>query len=58
MDWVSATYNRLEIFAMAADRVLGTVVERCESWLAGHTPAKRQPDKGKQAEAGKSPLSA
>jgi hypothetical protein len=35
MDWVSATYNKLEVFAVAADRVLGSVVERCEEWLAG-----------------------
>jgi hypothetical protein len=35
MDWVSATYNRLEGLAVAADRFLGTVVERCEDWMAG-----------------------
>jgi hypothetical protein len=35
MDWVSATYNKLEGLAIAADRFLGAVVERCEDWMAG-----------------------
>lgn len=35
MDWVSASYNRLESFAMATDRVLNAAVERCEDWLGG-----------------------
>ena len=36
MDWVSATYNRFDSLAMAADRGLGIMVETCEMWLAGH----------------------
>jgi hypothetical protein len=35
MDLVSATYNKLEVLAVTADRVLSAAVERCESWLAG-----------------------
>jgi hypothetical protein len=35
MDWVSATYNKLEGLAVAADRFLGTVVGRCEEWVSG-----------------------
>ena len=35
MDWVSASYNRLESYAMAADRVLNAAVERWELWLGG-----------------------
>jgi hypothetical protein len=35
MDWVNASYNRVESFAMAADRVLNAAVERCELWLGG-----------------------
>lgn len=47
MDWVSATYNKLEVFAVAADRVLGSVVERCEEWLAGSGRAARPGDIGR-----------
>jgi hypothetical protein len=46
MDWVSATYNRLEVLAIAADRMLGTLVERGERWLAG-------PARGRRAALGK-----
>ena len=56
MDWVSATYNRLEILAMTADRVLCALVERGERWLVGHGPVKTRAAAGKQA--GKSQLSA
>lgn len=35
MDWVNATYNKLEALAVAADRVLGAAVEHCEAWMAG-----------------------
>ena len=34
MDWVNAAYNKLEGFAIAADRVLGAIVGRCEDWKA------------------------
>jgi hypothetical protein len=56
MDWVSATYNRLEILAMTADRVLCKLVERGERWLVGREPVKTRAAAGKQA--GKSQLSA
>jgi hypothetical protein len=36
MDWVNATYNKLEALAVAADRVLGMAVEHCEAWMSGH----------------------
>jgi hypothetical protein len=36
MDWVNATYNKLEALAVAADRVLGMAVEQCEAWMIGH----------------------
>ena len=35
MDLISATYNKLEVLAVAADRILNTAVERCETWLVG-----------------------
>lgn len=40
MDWVIASYNRLESFAMATDRVLNAAVERCELWLGGRGTGK------------------
>jgi hypothetical protein len=55
MNWVSATYNRLEIAAMAADRLLNAAVERCERWLDGR---ERKPAGKDKAGAGKTPLSA
>lgn len=53
MDWVSATYNRFESLAMAADRALGIMVERCEDWLAGRSVKAVQPADGPEAGAGK-----
>lgn len=60
MNWVGATYNRLESFAMAADRVLNALVERCEMRLAGRAQAKLPAGKDTAAQTGKSrqPLSA
>jgi hypothetical protein len=39
MDLISATYNKLEVLAVAADRILNTAVERCETWLGGRRTA-------------------
>ena len=43
MDWVSATYNRFETLAVAADRTLGMLVERCEDWLAARGAKRALP---------------
>lgn len=40
MDLVSATYNKLEVLAVAADRVLNAAVASCETWLAGRRPGR------------------
>jgi hypothetical protein len=45
MDWVSATYNRFETLAVAADRTLGMLVERCEDWLAARGAKRALPPK-------------
>ena len=55
MNWVSATYNRLEIAAMAADRLLNAAVERCERWLDGRERKSAHKDK---VGTGKHPFSA
>jgi hypothetical protein len=43
MDLISATYNKLEVLAVAADRVLNAAVASCETWLAGRRSG-RGPD--------------
>jgi len=40
MDLISATYNKLEVLAVAADRVLNAAVACCETWLAGRRPGR------------------
>ena len=61
MDWVSATYNRLEILAMDADRVLSSLVERLEDRMAGRRVRTRPADNarpdGKKTRSGQ-PISA
>lgn len=52
MDWVSATYSRIEVLAVAADRALNTLVERGERWLVGRGPRAalgRRAGKGQRA---------
>lgn len=40
MDFISTTYNKLEVLAVAADRVLNATVDYCETWLSGRRPGR------------------
>ena len=51
MDWISSTYNKLEGLAIAADRFLGIVVERCEGWMAGRRAGLQAGKEAHEADA-------
>ena len=50
MDWISTTYNKLEGLAVAADRLLGIVIERCEGWAAGRKAELTEGSRGEPRE--------